>query len=160
MFGPHVSEKAPSSEAARLAGGQAARITLRMSGIQRLQHDLVPPRGGGACFALAHTCRPDPYVHVYCTSTVEIQTAKKTEPHLSVTRYAERMVDFCSGCGLSSEYNEKKSSRASTDAWGQRPSPHVSYSGSARRMAAWGAGTAPQEGQHALRGGGIGRDGV
>jgi hypothetical protein len=76
---PRVRGKAPPSGAARLAGGgsSVAPITLRMSGIQRLQHDLGAPRGGWRW-----------RTHPVSTPTYMRTAANKSNPPVSGPPYA------------------------------------------------------------------------
>jgi hypothetical protein len=116
------------------------------------------PRGGGAGFALAHLFRPDPYVHQYmCTVSVQLRyrSLKRLNPTCQTLGARSFLALGRSVRGVSRTRNKKnkKSYRASTEAWGQRPVPTRQLQQSARRMTAWGVGTPPQEGQHALQGG-------
>lgn len=165
---PHVSEKAPSSEAARLACGRqhGSRCACQASN----GFNTISGRHEAVALALLLRTHPVP-THTYmCTVPVLLRyrplkklnppashSGRRTDGPLSQPWVAVRLWAWV--------YNEKKTNKPQEKLSrvhrrvGPAPEPTRQLRRRARRMTAWGVGTGPQEGQHAVRGG-IGPDGV
>ena len=121
----HVSvEKLPLREQC-VQPVAVAPITLRMSGIQRLRHDLGAPRGGWRW-----------RIHPIANPTYMRAAANNPVPHASdftrVTTGRLSQLRDTAGVGLGQRERNKQTPiklAPATDEWARIPTPHVSYSG-------------------------------